>query len=229
VIRFSAFLVVAAVGTLVAGVVTSELTLVYIAIGVSGVALLALGAGAAANWRELTGKPAAAEARAQEAVASQPAVAKATPVQATPVQAAPAQVATPEPATAVDTPAWSGAVPVGSSRSGHPPAEPPAATRPTSPSSWNWRDDPAPRPIAPWGATADEPPAADDDPAVQDQTMIFRAPDQTMIFRAQPSPAESVAPPAEPAAPADDAPRTTPPPRTTPRPPTTPPPSPRKT
>ena len=41
-IRFSAFLVVAAVGTLIAGVVTSELTLVYIAIGVSGVALLAL-------------------------------------------------------------------------------------------------------------------------------------------------------------------------------------------
>ena len=56
-IRFSAFLVVVAVGLLVAGVVTSKLLLVYIAIGVSGVALLALGIGAVVNWRELTGKP----------------------------------------------------------------------------------------------------------------------------------------------------------------------------
>src|SRR5437588_9136543 len=57
VIRFSAFLVVVAVGLLVAGVVTSKLLLVYIAIGVSGVALLALGIGAAVNWRELAGQP----------------------------------------------------------------------------------------------------------------------------------------------------------------------------
>ena len=60
-IRFSAFLVVVAVGLLVAGVVTSKLLLVYIAIGVSGVALLALGVGAAVNWRELTGKPGTAQ------------------------------------------------------------------------------------------------------------------------------------------------------------------------
>jgi hypothetical protein len=68
VIRFSAFLVVVAVGLLVAGVVTSKLGLVYIAIGVSGVALLALGIGAAVSWRELAGKPktAASEASAQE-------------------------------------------------------------------------------------------------------------------------------------------------------------------
>jgi len=39
VIRFSAFLVVAAVGTLIAGVVTSKLLLVYIAIGVSGLGM----------------------------------------------------------------------------------------------------------------------------------------------------------------------------------------------
>ena len=64
-IRFSAFLVVVAVGLLVAGVVTSKLLLVYIAIGVSGVALLALGIGAAVNWRELTGKPKTAETSAQ--------------------------------------------------------------------------------------------------------------------------------------------------------------------
>ena len=77
-IRFSAFLVVVAVGLLVAGVVTSKLLLVYIAIGVSGVALLALGIGAAVNWRELTGKTAetsaqgpAAQAAAPEAATSQ--------------------------------------------------------------------------------------------------------------------------------------------------------------
>ena len=64
-IRFSAFLVVVAVGVLVAGVVTSKLLLVYIAIGVSGVALLALVIGAAVNWRELTGKPKTADTSAQ--------------------------------------------------------------------------------------------------------------------------------------------------------------------
>jgi hypothetical protein len=83
VIRFSAFLVVAAVGTLVAGVVTSKLLLVYIAIGVSGLALLALGAGAAVHWRELTGKPETAAAR----VGTSP-----------PPAVVPPQVTTPEPA-----------------------------------------------------------------------------------------------------------------------------------
>jgi len=70
VIRFSAFLVAVAVGLLVAGVVTSKLMLVYLAIGVSGVALLALGVGAAVKWRELFGKPqaAAAEVGVQEPV-----------------------------------------------------------------------------------------------------------------------------------------------------------------
>ena len=74
-IRFSAFLVVVAVGLLVAGVVTSKLLLVYLAIGVSGVALLVLGVGAAVNWRELTGKPktAAAEPSAQGPAVQAPA------------------------------------------------------------------------------------------------------------------------------------------------------------
>jgi len=73
VIRFSAFLVVVAVGLLVAGVVTSKLLLVYVAIGVSGVALLALGIGAAVKWRELFGKPktAASDVGAQEPVLAQ--------------------------------------------------------------------------------------------------------------------------------------------------------------
>ncbi|HLN66029.1 MAG TPA: hypothetical protein VK280_01970, partial [Streptosporangiaceae bacterium] len=62
-IRFSAFLVAAALGLLVAGVVTSRLILVYVAIGVSGVALLALGAGALIKRNELFGqsKPAGPE------------------------------------------------------------------------------------------------------------------------------------------------------------------------
>ncbi|HEX5301155.1 MAG TPA: hypothetical protein VFW50_29605, partial [Streptosporangiaceae bacterium] len=177
-----------------AGVVTSKLLLVYIAIGVSGLALLALGAGAAVHWRELTGKPETAAARAgAQATSSPPAV-------------VPSQVATPEPAatpvasaaagTAASRPAWSGAVPVGSSRPGYPPP----ATRPPAPGEWKWRDDPAPREAAaekPAASLAgqrdravadDQPSAPDDDRSVQDQTMIFRAqPDQTMIFRAQPA------------------------------------------
>jgi len=61
VIRFSAFLVAVALGLLVAGAVTSKLLLVYLAIGISGVALLALAAGAAFKWSELFGKPQTAE------------------------------------------------------------------------------------------------------------------------------------------------------------------------
>ena len=54
-IRFSALLVAVAVGLLVAGVVTSKLVLVYVAIGVSGVALLALAVGALIKRKELFG------------------------------------------------------------------------------------------------------------------------------------------------------------------------------
>jgi len=55
VIRFSASLVAIAVGLLIAGLVTSDLKLVYAAIGVSGVALLALVAGAAMKREDLFG------------------------------------------------------------------------------------------------------------------------------------------------------------------------------
>ena len=94
-IRFSAFLVVVAVGLLVAGVVTSKLLLVYIAIGVSGVALLALGVGAAVNWRELTGKPGTAhpgtaEPGTLEPSAQEPAPQAAVPESFTSPAAAPA-------------------------------------------------------------------------------------------------------------------------------------------
>ncbi|HEU5387488.1 MAG TPA: hypothetical protein VFV73_16445 [Streptosporangiaceae bacterium] len=188
-IRFSAFLVVAAVGTLVAGVVTSKLLLVYIAIGVSGLALLALGAGAAVHWRELTGKPETAAARVG-AQATSPPPAVVPPQVMTPEPAAPATAAAA--GTTAGRPAWSGAVPVGSSRPAYLPPEPPPATRPPAPSEWKWRDDPAPR------EAAAEKPAPDEDLSVQDQTMIFRQPDQTMIFRAQPSVSTPAASTAEP-------------------------------
>jgi hypothetical protein len=111
VIRFSAFLVVVAVGLLVAGVVTSKLLLVYIAIGVSGVALLALGVGAAVNWRELTGKPGTAhpetaEPRTQELSAQGPA----------PQAAVPEPVTSPVGAQAATGSGWPATVP--SARSG---------------------------------------------------------------------------------------------------------------
>jgi hypothetical protein len=56
VIRFSASLVAIAIGLLVAGLVTSDLKLVYAAIGVSSVALLALIAGAAIKREDLFGE-----------------------------------------------------------------------------------------------------------------------------------------------------------------------------
>ena len=52
-IRFSAALVVVAIGVLIAGVATSSLLLVYVAIGISAVALLVLAAGVALKRDEL--------------------------------------------------------------------------------------------------------------------------------------------------------------------------------
>ena len=149
-IRFSAFLVVVAVGLLVAGVVTSKLLFVYIAIGVSGVALLALGIGAAVNWRELTGKSGTAELKMVETSAQGPAPVPPEPVPAVPAPAsavAPAPQAqpglqghprsAPSPAAAGAAPAASGwpvtaaSIPTGPSRAGYlPAAEPPPRAKP---------------------------------------------------------------------------------------------------
>ena len=71
-IRFSAALVAVAVGVLVAGVVTSKLLFVYVAIGVSAAALVALAIGVVLRRAELFGEPgvspgpAAAGASAEE-------------------------------------------------------------------------------------------------------------------------------------------------------------------
>ena len=58
-IRFSAALVAVAVGVLIGGVATSKLLLVYVAIGVSAVALVALAIGVVLKREELFGEPGA--------------------------------------------------------------------------------------------------------------------------------------------------------------------------
>jgi hypothetical protein len=56
VIRFSAVLVAVAIGVLVGGIATSRLLLVYIAIAVSAVALVALAIGVVLKREELFGE-----------------------------------------------------------------------------------------------------------------------------------------------------------------------------
>jgi hypothetical protein len=56
VIRFSAALVAVAIGVLIGGIATSRLLLVYIAIGVSAVALVALAIGVVLKREELFGE-----------------------------------------------------------------------------------------------------------------------------------------------------------------------------
>ena len=154
-IRFSAFLVVVAVGLLVAGVVTSKLLLVYIAIGVSGVALLALGIGAAVNWRELTGKPETAELTMAETSAQGPAPAEPGPGGAGPGRcgssigrgpgsAGPARASGPSRSAPVPggrrsrlrrvrRPVTAASIPSGPSRAGYlPAAEPPPRAKPAA-------------------------------------------------------------------------------------------------
>jgi hypothetical protein len=58
VIRFSAALVVAAIGVLIGGVATSSLLLVYVAIGISALALVVLAVGVALKREELFGNDA---------------------------------------------------------------------------------------------------------------------------------------------------------------------------
>ena len=115
-IRFSAFLVAVALGLLVAGVVTSKLTLVYIAIGVSGVALLALGVGALLKRNELLGRPRTAE---PEPVRAEPAAAAYLPPAQPEPQVAPWEAAVPA------APAWPAAAQAAPSRAGYPPSDQP--------------------------------------------------------------------------------------------------------
>jgi hypothetical protein len=212
VIRFSAFLVVVAVGLLVAGVVTSKLLLVYIAIGVSGVALLALGIGAAVQWRELTATPKTAEA---ETSAQGPASVS---------QVATAQVGAAAPARAGYLPSTE---PPLRPRPADPPR--PAASftpRPEAPppAVWEWRDAPTDlftpaRPSAPAQPPANAPEPPRDRPPAEDKP----APPQPKPAPPQPKPAppqpKDTAKPASstPEAPSDAKPE--PPPKAEPAPP----------
>jgi hypothetical protein len=123
VIRFSAFLVAVALGLLVAGVVTSKLTLVYVAIGVSGVALLALGVGALLKRNELFGQPKSAE---PGPVRPEPAAAYLPPAQPQP-QLAPWEAAPPAAS------AWPAAVQPAPYRVGYLPADQPVNVQPAFP------------------------------------------------------------------------------------------------
>src|SRR5579862_3229151 len=120
---------------LIAGVVTSKLWLVYLAIGVSGISLLALGLGAILRRRELFGKT-------QEARPVPP-----PPVAAQVPRAHDDLGALPQPAAAPAGYGWSGAAPPGPPRAGYLPSDPPSRIGP-----------PAAQPSPAWGS--DLPPAA---------------------------------------------------------------------
>ena len=120
-IRFSALLVAVAVGLLVAGVVTSKLSLVYVAIGVSGVALLALAVGALVKRKELFGPSASAE---PQLARPEPAAAHVSPGPPAP-QAVPWEAAVPAAS------AWpAAAAQPAPSRAGYLPAEQPLPPQP---------------------------------------------------------------------------------------------------
>ncbi len=161
-IVFSAFLVVVAVALLVAGVVTSKLWLVYVAIGVSGVSLLALGLGAILKRNELFGQAKQAEpAEASPVPAQVPAAPRGSVSE-------PDLDALPQPAAAPAGYAWSAsaqpaphsAPQPGPPRAGYLPSDhsmgtrPPAAGFPPSPAA----DRPQPQPGRP--ADYERPPAA---------------------------------------------------------------------
>ena len=140
-IRFSAFLVAAALGLLVAGVVTSRLMLVYVAIGVSGVALLALGAGALIKRHELFGQsePAGPE------LARPPAAGAYVP----PGQPEPRVAPWEAPVAAAS--AWPAAAPSAPSRAGYLPAEQPLPVQPV-------KAQPADAAATAWGSAFPFPP-----------------------------------------------------------------------
>jgi len=200
VIRFSAFLVVVAFGLLVAGVHANKLLLVYLAIGVSGVALLSLGIGAAVKWREFFGTSRAA---APDVPVADPVPAQAPEV---PVQASKPVPAGASAAQARSGSVWESAVPPtgmfpavkpvpsadpapgpsaaepsdpGSARSAAPtdvPQAPAAFTRPSpeasppAPAVWQWSADSLQASAAP--AQASGPAVASEPPSAADKPAV---------------------------------------------------------
>jgi hypothetical protein len=170
VIRFSALLVAVAVGVLVAGVVTSKLTLVYVAIGVSGVALLALAVGALVKRKELFGPSATAEPQlARPEPAAGHVAPQAVPWGAATVPAAPAWSA----ATAQPAPSRAGYLPA---EQPPPPQQPPP--QPRRPAAFTPRPPAGPPSPAP-GVPVSGPSAWEwppDAPATQEMPRIGAAP-----------------------------------------------------
>jgi hypothetical protein len=197
VIRFSAFLVAVAVALLVAGVVTSKLALVYVAIGVSGVALLALGAGALIKRNELFGERAPAEPEPARPGSLGPAV---IPVPAAPPAPQVAPQVAPWEAAVPAAPAWpAAAAPPAPSRAGYLPTEQPPRPQPVKAPA----DPPADFPRRP-AAFAPRPPAAPpwhaDAPATQPLREVPRSSSApptiiTPIPKPLPEPADESQPP----------------------------------
>jgi len=127
VIRFSAFLVAVAVGLLIVGVVTSKLLLVYIAIGVSGLALLALGVGTVIRWSELSGKSKTAEPKTAEPETAEPEFSQPEPVGTHAPPAYSGAQLSPRPATVPAGSSWPAAAQAGPSLAGYLPADAMAA------------------------------------------------------------------------------------------------------
>jgi hypothetical protein len=212
VIRFSAFLVAVALGLLVAGVVTSKLVLVYVAIGVSGVALLALGVGALIKRKELFGQPESAQSESTgprlaepELARSQPAAVDVPPVQAEP-QVAPWEA--PVPAAS----AWPAPAPPAPSRAGYLPTDqpprsaaftprPPAGSPPSAPvvpppasGAWDWHDDAPATQVFP---RAEPPSPSVPEPAEPPRPAAPQATDSPRAAERQPPAQDELSPQAE--------------------------------
>ena len=180
-IRFSAFLVAVAVGLLVAGVVTSRLALVYGAIAVSGVALLALGIGVLIKRHELFGQPGSAqpELKLPEPGLAQPVPAVAYVAPAQPGQQAAVPVGSARPAV----PAGPAPADVPGRPLAPPPPRPPSGMSMTGDASTAWtrrEDAPATQPLpqVPRQApAAQEPPAAKQPPAAQEPPAVQEPPE----------------------------------------------------
>jgi hypothetical protein len=149
VIRFSAALVVVAVGVLVGGIAASSLLLVYVAIGLSVVALLTLALGVALKREEIFGE------QGQSALVGQGA--DASFGQEHPGAAASAERSTPgkqdafgQQATAFGQAAWAAAPDMHSGQPGVPwaPPAPPATPGPKVPPRQERFASPAPQPAA---------------------------------------------------------------------------------
>jgi hypothetical protein len=200
VIRFSASLVVVAVGLLIAGVVTSKLLLVYLAIGVSGLALLALIVATVLNWQELFANP-------DTAAASLAALPEPVPAQiSAPATVGSAASKKPGPSLAGYLPTrdpWESPGDLIPPQPSKPPAEDPSK-QPRAPAEAATPAAPGPPPISKAPTTAPESSSPEESPAPEASSGP-KASSDPEASRASASPAESPAPSAPADAPPSDA------------------------